>query len=103
MQLLCNSHFADAADRVLLQIIKQAESAIGLKRILTSAQPHLKSFLGKTCFEAALLAFTKIACNDGHKSSLFVEFNDLLDKKKKQKKFTILKVCILFLNIYSGV
>lgn len=106
IQLLCNTHFCEACDRAVLQIIKQAENSIKLKQILLSSAPELKSFLGKTCLEAAIMALTKIACNDGHKSSLYAEFNDLLERKSKKKAFVGFKVSnshLLFMYFFLKI
>jgi hypothetical protein len=89
---LCNTHVCEAFDRGNLLILKQIEGLIGLKDIFISQLPELKSFLfGKTCAESALLAFTKIATNTGHQSSLYLEFEKILANNNKSKKFSLLK------------
>jgi hypothetical protein len=97
--LLCNTHVCEAFDRGNLIVIKRIETLINLKEILISNLPELKSFLlGKTCTEAALLAFTKIAMNTGHPSSLYLEFEKILVDRGRTKKFSLLKerrFCVL--------
>lgn len=92
MHLLCNSHVCEAFDRGNLSVLKEIESSIGLKDILTSMLPELKSFLfGKSCTESALLAFTRIAINTGHQSSLYLEFEKIIADNGKSKKFSLFK------------
>jgi hypothetical protein len=76
-----------------LAILKEIENAIDLKDHLISSLPELKAFLPAktTCTEAALLAFTKLCTNTGHKSSLYQEFDEILARKGKSKKFSVLK------------
>lgn len=76
-----------------MEVLKTIENNIGLKEHLISQLPELKSFLPSrtTVTEAALLAFTKLATNTGHKSSLHLEFAEILSKYKVSKKFSLLK------------
>lgn len=49
---------------------------MNIKELIIKKNPALKNFLGgkKTVTETALVAFSKLSNNDGHKSSLHDEF-----------------------------
>lgn len=90
--VLCNTHYCEAIDRGNLKTIKMAETAVGLKDHLICLMPELKSFIGsKTCTEAALLAFTKLCCNDGHNTSQYQIFDAVLAENQRNRKFTVFK------------
>ena len=58
----------------------EIERKIGLSELLISHIPILRSFLskGQSVSLAALTALTKLAINDGHKSSLHEQFDQEL-------------------------
>lgn len=74
-------------------MLMKAEDAVGLKEKLIGHLPELKSFLStkKTCTEAALTAFTKLATNTGHQSSHFNQFEEILARNGDSKRFGLVK------------
>ena len=63
------------------------------RELLISHIPMLRSFLskGQSVSLAALTAFTKLAINDGHKSSLHEQFDQELQVAAKSAKFSEFK------------
>ena len=88
--LLCVSHTFEVFDKFLLCEI---ERKIGLKELLISHIPMLRSFLfnGRGVTLAALTSFTKLAINDGHKSLLYEQFDQELQVAAKSRKFSEFK------------
>ena len=71
----------------------EIERKIGLSELLISHIPILRSFLskGQSVSLAALTALTKLAINDGHKSSLHEQFDQELQVAAKSAKFSEFK------------
>ena len=88
--LLYVSHTCEVFDKSYISVLCEIERTIGLRELLISHMPMLKSFLSKSrsVTLAALTAFTKLAINDGHKSSLYQEFDHVLQVTGKSKKFS---------------
>ena len=75
--LLCVSHTCEVFDKGNMFVLCETERKIGLRELLISHIPMLRSFLskGQSVPLAVLTAFTKLAINDGHKSSLREQFD----------------------------
>ena len=88
--LLYVSHTCEAFDTGNISVLYEVERKIGLRELLISHMPVLKPFLskGRSVTPAALTAFTKLAINHGHKSSLYQEFDHVLQVTGKSKKFS---------------
>ena len=83
MHLLCVSHTCEVFDSGNLHVLNQIEKMLGLKEKIM--------FLSKGIAQVAINALSKLATNDGHKSSLYEEFDAELAKSNKPKKFSIFK------------
>ena len=89
--LLCVSHTCEIFDKGSILVLCKVERKIGLRELLIiSHMLMLKSFLskGRSVTLAALTAFTKLAINDGHKSSLYHEFDHARQVTGYSKKFS---------------
>lgn len=87
LQILCNAHFCDGADRTILNCIDKIEKSLNLKNYVIAIMPSLSSFLrSKTVTEAAILAMCSLVSNNGKKSSLCEEFDNTLSKNERKKK-----------------
>ena len=88
--LLCVSHTCEVFDEGNISVLCEVERRIGLRELLISLMPVLKSFLskGRSVTLAAFTAFTKLAINSGHKSSRYQEFDHVLQVTGKSKKFS---------------
>ena len=91
LHLLCVSHTCEAFDAGNLLVLKDIEEKADLKGKVCQRKPSLRSFLSKGVVVAAINAFCKLVSNDGHKSSIHEEFDDLLSKRNKTKKFSLYK------------
>ena len=64
--------------------------------------PSLQSFLSKGLIPAVIGALCKLVSNDGHKSSIYEEFDDVLSKAGKPKKLSLYKERCFGLLGYSA-
>ena len=68
--LLCVSHNCEVFDKANMFVLCEIERKTGLRELLISHIPMLRTFLSKaqSVTFAALTAFIKLAINDGDKS-----------------------------------
>ena len=88
LHILCVSHTCEVFDTGNLYVLSQVEKSLKLKESLLKYMPSLQSFLQKTINQAAINALSNLVTNDGHKSSLYAEFDEELEKVNKTKKFS---------------
>lgn len=92
--LLCVSHTCEVFDRGNLAELRKAEAQLGIHDILIARMPALKSFLSqnKSVTLVALEALNKLVLNDGHKSSQWELFEQVVNdtdtgRTKKHSQF----------------
>lgn len=91
LHLLCVSHTCEAFDAGNLQILRNIERSLKLSECVLSHLPSLRTFISNGIAHAALKAYSKLVNNDGHKSSLYEEFDAELSRNNRSKKFSIFK------------
>lgn len=76
LHFLCVAHTAEGFERKLLEVVLKIEKELQLREKVLNSNPSLKRFLvgQKSITEQAMVAFSKLSNNDGHKSSLYEEF-----------------------------
>ena len=67
-----------------------------MKRKILQRKPSLRSFMSKGVIIAVINALCKLVTNDGHKSSIHDEFDDILSNQNKSKNFSLYKVAVWF-------
>ena len=77
--LLCKSHTCERLDSDILSALTEKENKIGLKKLIISQEPSLKSFLGsaKCVTEVELVSILKLVSRDSDGKT--VSFRDQFD------------------------
>ena len=91
LHLLCVSHTCEVFDSGNLAVLRQVELRLGIHDKIVKVMPFLKSFISKGLIQAVIEAIGKLISNDGHSTSLYAEFEQVLNKVGKPKKLALYK------------
>ena len=80
------SHTSKVFDTGNLAVLKSVENKFEFTEKMMKSMPSLKSFLSKGLIPAVIEVIGKLISNDGHRSSIYEEFDDVLNKTGKSKK-----------------
>ena len=85
------SHTSKVFDTGNLAALKSVENKFEFTEKIMKSMPSLKSFLSKGLIPAVIEVIGKLISNDGHRSSIYEEFDDVLNKTGKSKKDALYK------------
>ena len=91
LHLICVTHTCEVFDSGNLLVLKHVEEKLDLKNKIMKSMRSLQSFLSKGLIPAVITALCKLVSNDGHKSSIHEEFDDVLKRAGKPKKLALYK------------
>ena len=87
----CVSHTCEAFNTGNLIVLKHVKEKSDMKNMILKRMASLRTFLSKCVLPAAITALCKVVSNDGHKSSIYEEFDNVLKNAEKSKKISIFK------------